>query len=101
MMFVNNRFKWIHLCERLSYEKAVRQQRLRAEISQAKKVANHFAESVDKEERMKRRKKGGAVPAPPAEVMSKRFAQKESLEEKESKKKVEKSREDFLKSLFA
>ncbi|XP_014283044.1 activator of basal transcription 1 [Halyomorpha halys] len=95
------RFKWIHLCERLSYEKAVRQQRLRAEVSQAKKIANHFAESVDKEERMKKKNKGLAIPAAPTEVLSKRFAQKESLEEKESKKKVEKSREDFLKSLFA
>ena len=28
------RFKWVHLSERLAYEAAVRQQRLRTEISQ-------------------------------------------------------------------
>jgi len=40
------RFKWVHLSERLAYESAVRQQRLRTEISQVKREAEHFKNSV-------------------------------------------------------
>lgn len=41
------RFKWVHLSERLAYEAAVRQQRLRTEISQVKREAEHFKNSVE------------------------------------------------------
>jgi len=41
------RFKWVHLSERLAYEAAVRQQRLRTEISQVKREAEHFKSSVE------------------------------------------------------
>ena len=81
----------------MSYEKALRQQKLRAEISQAKKIANHFAESVDKEERLKKNK---GIPAPPA-VINRSFAQRETQEEVESRNAVEEKREHFLKTLFA
>lgn len=49
------RFKWVHLSERLAYEAAVRQQRLRTEISQVKREAEHFKSSVEN-----RRKKSRA-----------------------------------------
>merc|ERR1712098_1002553 len=42
-----SRFKWVHLSERLAYENAVRQQRLRTEISQVKREAEHFKSSVE------------------------------------------------------
>jgi len=48
------RFKWIHLSERLAYEAAVRQQRLRAEISQVKREAEHFKSSVDSKRKKSR-----------------------------------------------
>ena len=35
---LTSRFKWVHLSERLAYEAAVRQQRLRTEISQVSNV---------------------------------------------------------------
>ena len=46
-LFVN-RFKWIHLSERLAYEAAVKQQRMRTEISQVKREAEHFKSSVER-----------------------------------------------------
>ncbi|XP_077293055.1 uncharacterized protein LOC143916050 isoform X2 [Arctopsyche grandis] len=52
------RFKWVHLSERLAYERAVYKQRLRAEIAQAKKEATYFQENVEKSQ--KKRKKGTA-----------------------------------------
>uniref|UniRef100_A0A914CQH9 Activator of basal transcription 1 n=1 Tax=Acrobeloides nanus TaxID=290746 RepID=A0A914CQH9_9BILA len=57
-------FKWIHLMEQLSYEKKVEQQRLRAEISQAKRQAEFFAQQVEKGAKIRRLeekvlKKGG------------------------------------------
>ncbi|XP_071441256.1 uncharacterized protein [Hetaerina americana] len=51
------RFKWVHLSERLAYEKAAHRQRLRLEISQARKEATHFALGVEKSQRMKKSKK--------------------------------------------
>lgn len=54
------RFKWLHLSERLTYEKMVYQQRLRNEISQARKEANFFGANLDKSEfkKKKKQKKG-------------------------------------------
>lgn len=100
MKLVVFRFKWIHLCERLSYERAVRQQRLRAEVSQAKKIANHFAQTVEKEEKQKKRKGSQNTFYTPPGGSFKPFTQKEILEDPELKKTSEKKRDDFLKSLF-
>ncbi|XP_036605718.1 activator of basal transcription 1-like [Trichosurus vulpecula] len=43
-----HRFKWSHLSERLAYERQVRQQRVRAEISQAKRETDFYLQSVEK-----------------------------------------------------
>lgn len=50
------RFKWVHLSERLAYERAVYKQRLRTEIAQAKREATYFQETVEKSQ--KKKKKG-------------------------------------------
>ncbi|CAD5111660.1 DgyrCDS946 [Dimorphilus gyrociliatus] len=50
------KFKWTHLNERLAYEKAVHQQRMRTEVSQAKKVASFFKDNVEKSKMLKRKK---------------------------------------------
>ena len=52
-----SRFKWTHLSERLAYEKAVHQQRLRTEISQAKREADFFKANVEKSKRLARKRK--------------------------------------------
>uniref|UniRef100_A0A4X2KVL7 Activator of basal transcription 1 n=2 Tax=Vombatus ursinus TaxID=29139 RepID=A0A4X2KVL7_VOMUR len=46
-----HRFKWSHLSERLVYERQVRQQRVRAEISQAKRETDFYLQSVEKSRR--------------------------------------------------
>lgn len=51
------RFKWIHLSERLSYEKAVFRQRLQTEVSQARTEAAFFQDNLDKSEKFKKIKK--------------------------------------------
>ena len=56
-MFVYNfSFKWTNLTERLAYEKAVHQQRMRTEISQAKRETDYFKANVEKSKRMKMEK---------------------------------------------
>ncbi|XP_061470304.1 activator of basal transcription 1 [Rhineura floridana] len=59
-----HRFKWTHLSERLAYERQVRQQRMRAEVSQAKRETNFYLQNVEK---------------------SKRFSEKSSRAEQEEK----------------
>merc|ERR1712039_1107681 len=49
------RFKWSHLTERLAYEKAVHQQKMRNEISQAKREAEFFKSNVEKAKRNKKK----------------------------------------------
>merc|ERR1711994_610003 len=51
------RFKWIHLSERLAYEAAVKQQRLRTEISQVKREAEHFKNSVERKRKKSKKEK--------------------------------------------
>lgn len=51
--FSISRFKWVHLSERVAYERAVRKHRMRVEISQAKKEATDFSLKVSQSERMK------------------------------------------------
>ncbi|XP_023714526.1 activator of basal transcription 1 [Cryptotermes secundus] len=51
-----DRFKWVHLNERLAYERAVHQQRLRTEIAQAKREANIISHNTEKSERLRKRR---------------------------------------------
>ena len=51
------KFKWTHLNERLAYERAVHKQRLRAEVSQAKREANFYKQNVEKSKILKRKEK--------------------------------------------
>merc|ERR1712130_938784 len=62
------RFKWVHLSERLAYEAAIRQQRLRTEISQVKREAEHFKSSVESGKR--KRSRGSKDSAAAAEEVS-------------------------------
>lgn len=43
-----HRFKWAHLSERLAIERQVRQQRMRAEVSQAKRETNFYLQNVER-----------------------------------------------------
>ncbi|XP_078359990.1 uncharacterized protein LOC144644388 [Oculina patagonica] len=42
------KFLWGHLSEKISYEKATKESRMRTEISQAKKEANFYLQNVEK-----------------------------------------------------
>merc|ERR1712181_125432 len=75
------RFKWVHLSERLAYEAAVRQQRLRTEISQVKREAEHFKSSVESGKRKRSRGSKDAAASNVEEVTVQKpfvFRQKET-----------------------
>ncbi|CAK9802676.1 Activator of basal transcription 1 [Anthophora quadrimaculata] len=93
------RFKWIHLCERLAYERAVRKQRLRAEIAQAKREANFFSQNVDRSRKLREKQSqdGNSLFVPPM------IKQRDTDAEIRSRKKGEPTITDrtvFLQSLF-
>ncbi|KAI4491293.1 hypothetical protein M0802_010226 [Mischocyttarus mexicanus] len=50
------RFKWIHLSERLAYERAVHKQRLRTEIAQAKRETNFISNNIDRSKKLSKKK---------------------------------------------
>ncbi|XP_001371676.1 activator of basal transcription 1 [Monodelphis domestica] len=57
-----HRFKWSHLSERLAYERHVRQQRVRAEISQAKRETDFYLQSVEKSKRFLKKERAASAP---------------------------------------
>jgi hypothetical protein len=57
------KFHWGHLNERLAYERAVRQQKLRAEITQAKKETGYFVQGIEKTKILQRLEKKRKLPA--------------------------------------
>jgi len=79
------RFKWVHLSERLAYEAAVRQQRMRTEISQVKREAEHFKSSVEK--KRKKAKKDKVEDETPS--VSFQFKQRETEKQMRKRKRDE------------
>uniref|UniRef100_A0A1A7XN50 Activator of basal transcription 1 n=1 Tax=Iconisemion striatum TaxID=60296 RepID=A0A1A7XN50_9TELE len=81
-----HRFQWTHLSERLAYEQTVLQQRLRAEVSQAKRETNFYLNNVEKsihlDKRRKRQRDGEQV-----NEKSWDFTQRQTEEEIQKKKK--------------
>lgn len=85
-------FKWIHLNERIAYEKAVRRHKLRIEIAQAKKEANIFAANVDKSKKLKEPIN--------KQVFENDYIQRQTESEIILSKNEVQDRTEFLKSLF-
>ncbi|XP_077185563.1 activator of basal transcription 1 [Paroedura picta] len=54
-----HRFKWTHLSERLAYERQVQQQRMRAEVSQAKRETNFYLQNVEKSKHFSKKDRQG------------------------------------------
>nr|XP_056720457.1 activator of basal transcription 1 [Euleptes europaea] len=76
-----HRFKWTHLSERLAYERQVRQQRMRAEVSQAKRETNFYLQNVEKSKRFSKRDSRGEQ-----EAKSWGFVQRRTEEEIQTSK---------------
>ncbi|XP_064477477.1 activator of basal transcription 1-like [Ornithodoros turicata] len=81
-----HRFRWTHLNERLAYEKAVREQRLRTEIAQAKRESNFYVSSVEKSKRLKKTGTEGDVTGAKVNDVRQRATNEEILEEQRKKK---------------
>ncbi|KAG7199221.1 hypothetical protein KM043_018091 [Ampulex compressa] len=92
------RFKWIHLSERLAYERAVHKQRLRTEISQAKREANFFSYNVDRSKKLSKKAEQGDKINFVLPMVKQRDTDAEIRGRKEDTKTHD--RTEFLKSLF-
>jgi ESF2/ABP1 family protein len=55
------RFKWIHLSERLTYERAVARQKMTMAISKARKEAGVFQSNLDRSEKLIKKKKKSKI----------------------------------------
>ena len=106
--FSSSRFKWVHLSERVAYERAVRKHRMRVEIAQAKKEATDFSSKVDRNEKMMSRLRENASSSVDSATLPRLpFPQKKTEQEYiEGKKKKKKQNSnidtvDVLKSLFS
>ncbi|KAG8323525.1 Activator of basal transcription 1 [Homalodisca vitripennis] len=96
------RFKWVHLNERLEYERAVLKQRLRTEIEQAKRESSHFAHTIELSEKLKKRKVKTQEPVTSEKIQRfDTFKQRKTEEEiLKKKKQVKPDRTEFLQNLF-
>nr|XP_057939253.1 activator of basal transcription 1 [Doryrhamphus excisus] len=91
-----HRFQWTHLSERLAYEQMVLQQRLRTEVSQAKKETNFYLDSVDKSAHMDKMKRKRKSDAQQVEDRTWDFTQRQTEEEIQSKKKKKNTQKDTI-----
>lgn len=92
------RFKWIHLSERLAYERAVHKQRLLTEIAQAKREINFFSYNVDRSKKLRRKQKQGEETAFELPEVKQRDTDNEIRSRKEETRVDD--RTEFLKSIF-
>ncbi|XP_013402130.1 activator of basal transcription 1 [Lingula anatina] len=92
------KFKWVHLNERLAYEKEVHKQRMRTEIAQVKKEANFYVQNVEKGDKFKRLEKAQKMKG---QVRKWEFTQKDTEDEILSKKSKLETSEGQLKGPVA
>lgn len=102
------KFKWGHLNERLAYEKAVHQQRLRTEIAKVKRESNFYIQNVERNEKRKRQEKkqveGAEAKFQDREWDYRQTVPREGLEPKSEKTASQKSlqsNKSLLKSIFS
>ncbi|KAJ9593396.1 hypothetical protein L9F63_015100 [Diploptera punctata] len=103
------RFKWVHLTERLAYERAVHKQRLRNEISQVKREANFISHNFEQSQKLKRKinSSENIQTSPPNSFLQnyhQRKTDREIFEENATKTNTtseeESDRKTFLRNLF-
>jgi len=82
------------LNERLAYEKAVRKHRLRVEVSQVKREANHFSSNIVRSEKKKLYQQSNLNTN-----VRQRLPEEEVVQNKNNLPEIE-SRTDFLSKLF-
>ncbi|KAM4737602.1 activator of basal transcription 1 [Anableps anableps] len=85
-----HRFHWTHLSERLAYEQTVLQQRLRAEVSQAKKESSFYLDNVEKSCRLEQLRRRRQRDGEQVEEKTWDFTQRRTEEEIQQKKKKKK-----------
>ncbi|XP_062517757.1 uncharacterized protein LOC134192997 isoform X2 [Corticium candelabrum] len=77
------KFRWTHLTEKLAYEAAVRQQKMRTEMSQAKRETRFYMENVDKQKEFsaieERKRKRGQETEETHEWRMRSFRQRKTL----------------------
>ncbi|XP_030590661.1 activator of basal transcription 1 [Archocentrus centrarchus] len=82
-----HRFQWIHLSERLAYEQTVLNQRLRTEVSQAKRETNFYLNNVEKSAHLDKLRKKRQRDGEQADEKTWDFTQHQTEEEIQMKKK--------------
>ncbi|XP_032675915.1 activator of basal transcription 1-like [Odontomachus brunneus] len=93
-----HRFKWIHLSERLAYERAVHKQRLLTEIAQAKREVNFFSYNVDRSKKLCKKNEKGETTIFKLPEVKQRDTDNE-IRNRKAETHVE-DRTEFLKSIF-
>ncbi|XP_046845692.1 pre-rRNA-processing protein esf2-like [Xenia sp. Carnegie-2017] len=101
------KFKWSHLSEKIAYQKAVREQQMRTEISQAKREANYYLENVDRnkalkaiEKRRKNKNLGDINPLPNKKPRFERTIEMKTNIEIGSRNSKSKISQSLLKKIF-
>ncbi|XP_073326477.1 activator of basal transcription 1 [Pagrus major] len=82
-----HRFQWTHLSERLAYEQTVLQQRLRTEVSQAKRETNFYLNNVDRSTHLDKLRKKRQRDGQQVDERTWDFTQRQTEDEIQMKKK--------------
>ncbi|CAD6186269.1 unnamed protein product [Caenorhabditis auriculariae] len=98
-------FKWVHLTEQLQFEKRVEQRRMQVEIAQARRVAAHFEEQVEKGRHLKKLEQKVLAQGGKWQPFTRDVGQKAVTRGKKTSKKQKKATtatpsEDLMKMIF-
>lgn len=94
------RFKWVHLSERLAYERAVHKQQLYTEIAQAKRETNYISYNIDRSKKLRKKELQGETTNYVLPKIKQRDTDAE-IRNKKGQKEESENREEILKSLFS
>ncbi|VDL75269.1 unnamed protein product [Nippostrongylus brasiliensis] len=99
-------FKWVHLVEQLQYERTISMHRMSAEIAQARRVAAHFEEQIDKGRHLKRLeekalKAGGLWNKFQREIEQRKVVKPKRKKNKKKQSNSSAADDDVLKMIFA
>uniref|UniRef100_A0A1I7TD13 Activator of basal transcription 1 n=1 Tax=Caenorhabditis tropicalis TaxID=1561998 RepID=A0A1I7TD13_9PELO len=93
-------FKWVHLMEQLQYEKEVEKRRMNVEVAQARRIAAHFEEQIEKGKHLRKLEEKAKASGAKWDTFEREVEQKKAVKVKKERPKHVKTESNELMSMI-